>query len=140
MTIDTSESIDACAKYYGEDEAAMRDYLIAGEAQALALDNRGPIRFDEDGNLDPAILDAYSRYGFYIFEHVLDDAELNEIKADLDPMRDNFPTGPETAVNHLGEKALRPGNKSLNLLWSQPLGDTLGATSLPTGRPYMTLL
>ena len=134
MKIDTSKSIEACAKYYGEDEDAMRDYLIAGEAQALALDNRGPIRFDEDGNLDSAILDAYSRYGFYIFENVLDDAELEEIRSDLDAMRDKFPTGPESDVNHRGEKALGAGNKALNLVWSKPLGDPLGGTSLANGR------
>ena len=134
MTIDASKSIEACAKYYGDAEAAMRAYLIAGEAQALALDNRGPIRFDKDGNIDPVILDAYSRYGFYIFENVLDDAELEEIKIDLDIMRDKFPTDPNSEVNHRGEKALGAGNKALNLVWSKPLGDPLGGTSLANGR------
>ena len=134
MTIDASKSIEACAKYYGDAEAAMRAYLIAGEAQALALDNRGPIRFDKDGNIDPVILDAYSRYGFYIFENVLDDAELEEIKIDLDKMRDKFPTDPNSEVNHRGEKALGAGNKALNLVWSKPLGDPLGGTSLANGR------
>jgi hypothetical protein len=135
MTIDASKSIEACAKYYGDAEAAMRAYLIAGEAQALALDNRGPIRFDKDGNIDPVILDAYSRYGFYIFENVLDDAELEEIKIDLDKMRDKFPTDPNSEVNHRGEKALGAGNKALNLVWSKPLGDPLGGTSLANGPP-----
>jgi ectoine hydroxylase-related dioxygenase (phytanoyl-CoA dioxygenase family) len=134
MTIDASRSIEACAKYYGDAEAAMRAYLIAGEAQALALDNRGPIRFDKDGNIDPVILDAYSRYGFYIFENVLDDAELEEIKIDLDKMRDKFPTDRNSEVNHRGEKALGAGNKALNLVWSKPLGDPLGGTSLANGR------
>jgi len=134
MTIDASKSIEACAKYYGDDEAAMRVYLVAGQAQALALDNRGPIQFDEAGNLDPAILDAYSRYGFYIFENVLDATELEEIKRDLDDMRDKFPTGPDSEVNHRGEKALGAGNKALNLVWSKPLGDPLGGTSLANGR------
>ena len=59
---DISKSIDACAKYYGDDEAAMRAYLIDGEKRALALDNRGPIQYDDNGNIHPTILDAYARY------------------------------------------------------------------------------
>src|SRR3990167_2752271 len=42
---------------------AMADYSRAGEARALALGNRGPIRFDAGGRLDPAILDAYWTHG-----------------------------------------------------------------------------
>ncbi|MDB2523640.1 phytanoyl-CoA dioxygenase family protein, partial [Alphaproteobacteria bacterium] len=64
----------------------------------------------------------------------LDDAELEEIKHDLDAMRDKFPTGPDSEVNHRGEKALGAGNKALNLVWSKPLGDPLGGTSLANGR------
>lgn len=131
---DISKSIDACAKYYGDDEAAMRAYLIDGEKHALALDNRGPIQYDDNGNIHPSILDAYARYGFYIFENVLDEAELEDIKQDLDAMRDKFPTGPDSDVNHRGEKALGAGNKALNLIWSKPLGDPLGGTSLANGR------
>ena len=131
---DISKSIDACAKYYGDDEAAMRAYLIDGEKRALALDNRGPIQYDDNGNIHPSILDAYARYGFYIFENVLDEAELEDIKQDLDAMRDKFPTGPDSDVNHRGEKALGAGNKALNLIWSKPLGDPLGGTSLANGR------
>ena len=131
---DISKSIEACAKYYGDDEAAMRSYLIDGEKRALALDNRGPVQYDENGNIHPTILDAYARYGFYIFENVLDEAELEDIKQDLDAMRDKFPTGPDSEVNHRGEKALGVGNKALNLIWSKPLGDPLGGTSLANGR------
>jgi ectoine hydroxylase-related dioxygenase (phytanoyl-CoA dioxygenase family) len=98
------------------------------------LDNRGPIRFDADGQLDASIRDAYSRYGFYIFTNVLDEAELDDIKVDLEAMRDKFPTGPESDVNHRGEKALGAGNKALNLVWSKPLGDPLGGSQLANGR------
>ena len=46
-----SKSIEACAARYGEQAEAMRDYLVAGERAALALDNRGPIEFDDSGKL-----------------------------------------------------------------------------------------
>ena len=90
MNEDIPNSIEACAQYYGNDADAMRDYLKNGEMSALALDNRGPIKFDKNGNLEENIRDAYSKYGFYIFENVLSDEELTDIKTDLDAIRDIF--------------------------------------------------
>ena len=49
--IDASRSIKACAAFYGDEADAMEAYLKAGEKRALELDNRGPIRFGEDGKL-----------------------------------------------------------------------------------------
>jgi len=134
MVQDISYSIEACARYYGDDADAMRDYLTNGQKRALTLRNRGPIKFDENGNLDDAIREAYSKFGFYIFENVLSEEELTDIKADLDAIRDDFPTDPESKVNHRGKPALGSDNKALNLIWSKPLGDPLGGTSLANGR------
>ena len=75
--IDISESIEACAKHYGEQADAMRSYLLEGQAAALALPNRGPLRFTESGALADEIRAAYSEYGFYVFENVLSAAELD---------------------------------------------------------------
>ena len=69
--IDSSKSIEACAAYYGDDADAMKSYLIEGEKKALNLDNRGPISFENDGSLASNIREAYSKYGFYIFEGAL---------------------------------------------------------------------
>ena len=73
---EVAKSIDACSAYYGADAEEMKAYLLDGEQRALALANRGPLIFDGHGDLDPAIREAYSRYGFYIFEGVIDAAEL----------------------------------------------------------------
>ena len=132
--IDISESIDACAKHYGEQADAMRSYLLEGQAAALALPNRGPLRFTESGALTEEIRVAYSEYGFYVFENVLSAEELDDIKADLDTMRAQFPTGPESQVNAAGEPALGADAKALTLVWSKPLGDPLGGTELANGR------
>ena len=132
--IDISESIEACAKHYGEQADAMRSYLLEGQAAALALPNRGPLRFTESGALADEIRAAYSEYGFYVFENVLSAAELADIKADLDIMRAQFPTGPESQVNAAGEPALGADAKALTLVWSKPLGDPLGGTELANGR------
>ena len=49
------------------------------------------------------------------FENVLSDEELDDIKADLDTMRAQFPTGPESQVNAAGEPALGADAKALTL-------------------------
>ncbi len=132
--IDISESIEACANHYGEQADAMRRYLLDGQAAALTLHNRGPLRFTESGALAEEIRAAYSEYGFYIFENVLSAEELDDIKADLEMMRAQFPTGPESKVNAEGEPALGADAKALTLVWSKPLGDPLGGTALANGR------
>ena len=132
--IDISESIEACANHYGEQADAMRTYLLEGQAAALALPNRGPLRFTESGALADEIRAAYSEYGFYVFENVLSAEELDDIKADLDTMRAQFPTGPASQVNAAGEPALGADAKALTLVWSKPLGDPLGGTELANGR------
>ena len=131
---DISKSIDICANYYGEQAEEVKAYLLAGQERALELDNRGPIRFDKNGQLDPFIRQAYSQYGFYVFEGVLSQEELDDLEADLATMRDRFPTGPESGVDRAGRPALGVDNKSLTLLWSKPLGDPLGGTELANGR------
>ena len=132
--IDASKSIEACAAYYGDEADAMKAYLINGEKNALALGNRGPIAFDENGDLSSTIKEAYSKNGFYIFESVLNNEEVEDIKEDLENLRQQFPTGPESSLNAKGEPAMNAESKSLTLVWSKPLGDPLGGTELANGR------
>jgi len=139
MTQDTRKSIEACAAHYGENADAMRQYLLRGEQNALQLDNRGPIRFDEDGRLAQDILAAYSRYGFYVFEKVLGEEELRDIQQDMEALRATFPTEPGGKLTADGRPALGADSQSLNLLWSKPLGDPLGGTELANGRHQVKL-
>ncbi|MEM7359074.1 MAG: phytanoyl-CoA dioxygenase family protein [Pseudomonadota bacterium] len=139
MTTDISKSIEACAAHYGDQADAMREYLIQGQAKALQLDNRGPLLFDEQGNLDDAIRQAYSKYGFYIFEGVMNAQELQDITEDLDNMRQQFPVSSTSAVTESGEPALGSDCKAPNLLWSKPLGDPLGGTAIANGRHQVKL-
>ncbi len=71
---------------YGPDQSAMERYRSEGEERALRLGNRGPIKFDHDGNLAPGIIKAYSRCGFYIFERLLGDEELKDLERDVADM------------------------------------------------------
>ena len=131
---DISKSIEACAACYGEQANAMREYLLAGQAQALALDNRGPIEFDASGKLAQPILDAYSKYGFYVFTGVLSDEECEDIEADMVALKRSFPTMPDSAVDADGNPALGSDSNTPHLVWSKPLGDPLGGTQLANGR------
>jgi len=132
--IDTTKSIEACANYYGPDSEEMKNYLLEGEKRALELPNRGPIDIDSNGLLSGVIREAYSKYGFYIFENVLNKDELEDIKSDLNRLSAKFPTGPESLVDSKGEPAMNANSKALTIVWSKPLGDPLGGTQLANGR------
>ena len=90
---------------YGSDESAMGDYRAAGEKRAVALGNRGPIRFDAAGNLDRGILDSYSHRGFYVFEGVLRAEELEDIERDVADMLER---GARGAGRRSTARATRP--------------------------------
>ena len=112
---------------YGDDEAAMVRYRREGEARAAALGNRGPIRFDDDGRLDPAILDAYEAHGFYVFEGVLGQDELDDIERDVADMLDRAPVTKGADVDRHGRPgARRPTARPATSCWVQPLSDPVG--------------
>ncbi len=128
-TSTTARTVD-----YGPSEAAMRTYLRAGERRAHGLNNRGPIRFNADGSLHTDILDAYWRYGFYIFEGVLGAAELADIESDLTEILARLPAERGSLTDASGRPALGVGCKAPTLFWSKPLGDPVGGTDLANGR------
>lgn len=119
---------------YGPERAAMQAYLEAGERRAFSLDNRGPIRFTQAGEVHPDILDAYWRCGFYVFENVLGAAELADIEADIQTILDRLPVRKGAATDCKGRPAIGVDNKAPTLFWSKPLGDPLGGTSAAGGR------
>ncbi len=125
---------DATPADYGPEEAAMRAYLREGEKRAYALGNRGAIRFTADGALHPEIVEAYWRCGFYVFEGVLKPEELADIERDLHDILDRLPVERGAAIDARGRPALGADCAAPNLLWSKPLGDPLGGTTLANGR------
>ena len=114
--------------------AAMPAYLADGERRALALGNRGPIRFLADGSLDPAIVEVYWRCGFYVFEGVLGEQELADIDADLRQLLDRLPVDRDASVDRHGRPAIGVGHRGAALFWSRPLGDPAGGTGFANGR------
>ena len=119
---------------YGADQAEMERYRRQGEARAMQLGNRRPIKFDENGKLDRAILDAYSRCGFYIFEGLLGEEERSDIEHDVAEMLERAPIRKGSPVDRHGRPALSADCKAPNLSWVKPLSDPLGGTSFANGR------
>jgi hypothetical protein len=126
--------IEASAVDYGQEEAAMARYREDGERRALALANRGPIRFDAAGRLDAAIRDACSRYGFYVFERVIAQAERDDIEHDLAQMLGRAPVTRDATVHRHGGPARGVDCRAPNIVWVKPLADPLGGTARSHGR------
>ena len=125
---------------FGIHETAMQTYLHEGERKAYALGNRGPIRFNPDGTLDAKILKAYSRYGFYIFEGVLDSEELADIERDFLYIQDRLPTDSDSKIDSKGRPALGVDCKTSSFYWAKPLSDPWGGTDVGNGRHQVKMM
>ena len=119
---------------YGHAEPAMVRYRAEGEARAMALGNRGPIRFDAAGHLHPEIIDAYQQTGFYVFEGVLSQDELDDIEADVADLLDRAPVTKGAPIDGRGRPALGTDRQGRNITWVRPLSDPLGGTDAAHGR------
>jgi|TARA_B110000116_G_C16760103_1_gene547946 hypothetical protein len=125
---------------FGADQAAMTRYMEEGTARALAMNNRGPVRFTADGKLDPEILDSYWRHGFYIFENFCGADELNDIAKDVTEIQDRAPVTKESPVDKHGRPALGADLKGRSYRMVKPLSDPMGGTDANYGRHPVKML
>jgi len=116
------------------DPQALQDYFAQGLARARALDNRGALRFTDDGALDPAIMEAFAEHGFYVFEGVIGVPELAELESDYLGILKRAPTAPGEATDAQGGAALGLGLSIPAFHWGKPLGDPDGGTGVAQGR------
>jgi len=114
--------------------AEMADYLATGKANALALGNRGPLRLTDAGELHPDILDAYWAHGFYVFENVVTEPELGELRSGIQGMLERAPERPGAELDASGHPALGHDITRDTYLWARPLADPVGGTSANGGR------
>ena len=124
----------AIVSNFGPQEQAMQGYFREGEARAMTLGNRGPIRFTDEGRLHPDILAVYNRIGFYVFEHVLGAVELSELRTEFHEMVERLPSTPDSPLDSKGRPALGAAGDSPVAMWAKPLGDPLGGTGIANGR------
>jgi ectoine hydroxylase-related dioxygenase (phytanoyl-CoA dioxygenase family) len=93
---------------------AWTDYCEDGLERAMALGNRGPVRFDANGRLEQGILDAYHRTGFYVFTNVLRAEEIAELTVEFDAILDNAPIARGADVDKHGKPVRFPGYYTLS--------------------------
>ena len=117
-----------------EHAARTAAYLSAGEERARGLANRGPLRFGPDGGLHPDILEAYWKHGFYVFEGVIGEAELDELRADADMMISRAPVRPGADLDLRGRPALGRDYAREPYTLVKPLSDPWGGTGKLNGR------
>lgn len=126
---------NAVAELSRADHAArMADYVAEGERRARRFGNRGPARFDGDGRLDAEIVDAYDEHGFYVFEGVVDAAEVADLRAGVQDMIDRAPVRRGAAVDAQGRPALGRDYAIEPYLLVKPLSDPWGGTDKLAGR------
>ena len=114
----------------------MNDYMKEGVRQANSLGNRGPIRYDSEGNLHRDILDSYWEHGFYVFEKVILDRELKELRADMERVRKEAEApGSDIDADKNGEASTpHNGFTRPSYRFAKPLSDPFGGTSKNKGR------
>jgi hypothetical protein len=119
---------------YGADEVAMQKYREEGTRRALALGNRGPIRFAADASLAREVREAYARCGFYVFTGVLGEEELLDLERDVNELLERAPVTKGAPLDKHGRPALSSECTAPNLSWVKPLSDPLGGTAAAHGR------
>lgn len=109
-------------------------YRQSGAARARTLGNRGPLRFAADGSLAPEILDAYWAQGFYVFEGVIGEAELEELRTDADALIARAPVGPGANRDRAGNLPIDHGLAQPCFRFAPALSDPFGGTAMIRGR------
>ncbi|MEP4377355.1 hypothetical protein [Roseibium sp.] len=84
---------------------SMRSYQEEGRRLAAEIGNKGPLRFGEDGKVHPAIISAYHRHGYYIFEGVVGPEELSELRDGCMDMLERAPVRSGADVDARGRPA-----------------------------------
>ncbi|MXY58568.1 MAG: phytanoyl-CoA dioxygenase family protein [Gammaproteobacteria bacterium] len=128
------ETAEAMRPSVAEHAAAMADYIREGERRAEQISNRGPIRFSKGYALAEEILSAYWEHGFYVFENVIDEREIVELRADMARMLERAPVRRGAEVDAAGRPALGIGFKRPAFTFIRPLSDPVGGTSQLGGR------
>ena len=112
----------------------MENYLREGVQRADAIGNRGPVRFDANGRLHADIAAAYWKHGYYIFENVVGQQEVEELRRDAGMMLERAPVSPDAKLDAQGREALGLDAKVSPYSLVRPLSDPVGGTSALGGR------
>lgn len=114
--------------------AILADYATNRQAAVNAMGVRGPLELDESGQLSPSILAAYRTHGFFIFENVVSEEEIAELRAATEDVIDRAPTRPGSAVDSWGRPAIGQDHAINPFMLTSPLSDPWGGTTKLAGR------
>ena len=117
-----------------EHAARMGEYARAGIERARGLGNRGPARFGPDGKLADDILASYHEHGFYVFEGLIDEEELGELRGEIESLLDRAPVDNGANVDAKGRPAFGTGFARSPYALIRPLADPWGGTDTLGGR------
>jgi len=117
-----------------EHATAMKAYQEEGVRVAAKIGNRGPVRFGPDGKLHRDIVEAYWKHGFYIFEGVIEQEELAELRQGCMEMLERAPVRKGATVDAKGRPALGQGFARPAYYLTKPLSDPHGGTQDLGGR------
>jgi hypothetical protein len=109
-------------------------YQKEGLRRAQEIGNKGPVRFDANGRLHPDILAAYWKHGYYIFEGVVGQDEIEALRRDAGEMLERAPVSPGATVDIHGRPALGVGAARELYTIIKPLTDPAGGTDVFDGR------
>ncbi|MEQ9451747.1 MAG: phytanoyl-CoA dioxygenase family protein [Pseudomonadales bacterium] len=112
----------------------MSTYCAAGVERAQALGNRGPMRRDAQGRLSEEILAAYWQHGFYVFEGLVDQAEIELLRTDFAELIERAPADNGADLDARGRPALGQEFARSPYTLIRPLSDPWGGTDLLGGR------
>ena len=130
----TATTASDTAPSAAEHAAQMQAYIRAGERLGHEIGNRGPVRFKDGTKLADDILDAYWRHGFYVFENVIDERELDELRSAMADTLDRAPVDKDAEVDAKGRPALGGEFKRPTFTYVRPLSDPVGGTNQVGGR------
>lgn len=128
-----SQPIDAQLTRH-DHATAMAAYAADRKAAVDAMGVRGPLVLDPDGRLHPSIVAAYRDHGFYIFEDVVSDGEVLELRAAVEGTIDRAPARPGADVDTRGRPALGRDHAVEPFMLTRPLSDPWGGTTKLAGR------
>ena len=117
-----------------EHAKSLDDYVARGKVRALALDNRGPAQFGPNGMLTTEILDAFNQHGFYVFEGLVDDKEIQTLRTQMQDLFDRAPVDKTAYLDAQGRPAFGKAFKRNPYSFARPLSDPWGGTELLGGR------
>jgi len=113
---------------------AVNVYADAGVARARSLGNRGPLRYDSNGAVSAEILHAYNHYGFYVFENLIDSAEIDVLRLEFAELIDRAPVDNGADLDIQGRPAFGREFARNPYTMIRPLSDPWGGTTLLGGR------